>query len=269
MNEKEGINILPIIGGGGGMDSATAMAMANNNPWMYLVMLALFGGGAFGNYGNRGGVGVGAAALDIETQNKLNSLQAQINDNNNNEWAREAIQGNTFAISQLSQSLNVNYNALSAAIANITNSINQLGAQNGMGFAGVTNAINLGNLNLIQQLKDCCCATQKQILEQGYQGRIETINQTNDLSTVMRAESGLVRAEVASFRQAWENSRYQDVVADKQRLQTELDMIRTQQGTSAAIAPIAQEVQNLKYQLQSFFNAYGGVAKTTVQTGGQ
>ena len=231
MNEKEGINILPVVGGGS--DTATAMAMMNNNPWMYLVMLALFGGGAWG-YGNRGGVTPGAAALDIETQNKLNSLQAQINDNNNNQWAREAIQGNTFAISQLAQNLNVDYNAIVAAINTVNAGIAQLGAQTGMGFAGVTNAINLGNLNIIQQFKDCCCATQKQILEQGYQGRIETINQTNDLSTVMRTETGLARAEIASFRQEWENSRYQDAVAEKTRLQTELDLLRTQQGTAAA-----------------------------------
>ena len=153
MGEKEGINILPVVGGGSNTDTATAMAMMNNNPWMYLVMLALFGGGNLG-FGNRGGVGPGAAALDIETQNKLNSLQAQINDNNINQWAREAIQGNTLAISQLSQNLGVNYNALSAAISNVKDAIFQVGAQNGMGFAGVTNAINLGNLNLVQQLKD-------------------------------------------------------------------------------------------------------------------
>ena len=126
------------------------------------------------------------------------------------------------------QNLNVDYNALTQAINTVNFGISQLGAQTGMGFAGVTNAINLGNLNLIQQMKDCCCGTQKQILEQGYQGRIETINQTNDLSTVMRAESGLVRAEVGAFRQAWENSRYQDVVAEKTRLQTELDLLRSQ-----------------------------------------
>jgi len=79
-------------------------------------------------------------------------------------------------------------------------SITQLGAQNGMGFAGVINSINMGNLNLVQQLKDCCCATQKQILEQGYQGRIETINQTNDLLSGMRVENGLTRTEIAAFR---------------------------------------------------------------------
>lgn len=244
------------------MDAATAMAMQNNNPWMYLVMLALFGGGNGFGWGNRGGVGAGAAALDIETQNKLNSLQAQINDNNNNQWAREAIQGNGFAISQLAQSLNVDYNAMQNAINNVVAAITAVGAQNGMGFAGVTNAINLGNLNIIQQMKDCCCATQKQILEQGYQGRIETINQTNDLQTSIRVENGLTRTEVAAFRQAWENARYQDVVAEKTRLQTELDLLRQSQGTAALIAPINAEVQKLEYQMQQFINTYSPLKAT-------
>ena len=257
MDEK--INILPCASG---TDSATAMAMMNNNPWMYLVMLALFGGGGFG-YGNRG-----TGVLEAETQNKLNALTTQINDNNNNQWAREAIQGNTFAISQLSQSLGVDYNALQGAIGGLNMAISQLGAQNGMGFAGVVNAINLGNLNLIQQLKDCCCATQKQILEQGYQGRIETINQTNDLQTSFRVENGLTRAEVAAFRQAWEAKIYQDVVAEKTRLQTELDLMRQAQGTQAAIGaaitPLNLELQQLKMTLQ---NVYG--AKTATTTSGQ
>lgn len=255
MDEK--INILPMAGNN---DTATAMAMMNNNPWMYLVMLALFGNG-FNNRGNGNGL------LDVETQNKLSALSNQINDNNNNQWAREAIQGNTFAISQLSQSLGVDYNALREAIGGVTMAITQLGAQNGMGFAGVMNAINLGQLNLVQQLKDCCCATQKQILEQGYQGRIETINQTNDLLTGMRVESGLTRTEVAAFRQAWENARYQDVLAEKERLQTELDLLRTQQGTAALMAPMQTELKQLEWQMQQFINTYnGGSGRTTSAT---
>lgn len=266
MGEKEGINILPVVGSGGGgsSDAATTMALMNNNPWMYLIMLALFGNG-FGIGGNnRPGVSPGAAALDIETQNKLSSLQAQLNDNNNNQWAREAIQGNTFAISQLAQNLNVDYNQLTQAINSVNFGIAQLGSQTGMGLAGVTNAINLGNLNIIQQLKDCCCATQKQILEQGYQSRIETISQTNDLSTVMRAEAGLARAEIAAFRQAWENSRYQDAVAEKTRLQTELDLLRSQNGTQAMIAPLTSEIQRLEWQFRSL---YGGQSKSGGQQG--
>ena len=258
MDEK--INILPMTGGG--QDATTAMAMMNNNPWMYLVMLALFGNGAFGN--NNGAAVNGV--LDMETQNKLNSLQSQINDNNNNAWAREAITSNgtrsEFAISQLAQNIGVGVAELRNAIGVVNAGIAQLGAQNGMGFAGVTNAINLGNLNLVQQLKDCCCGLKTQVLEQGYQGRIETINQTNDLLTGMRVENGLTRAEVASFRQAWENARYQDVVAEKTRLQTELDLLRTQQGTAAMITPLQNEIQRMEWQIRNLFNTYGGSSKS-------
>jgi len=53
----ERINILPFNSSN---DSATAMALMQNNPWMYLVMLALFGGGNWGNNNVNG-------ALDVET----------------------------------------------------------------------------------------------------------------------------------------------------------------------------------------------------------
>lgn len=257
-NENDGIHILKDDSG------INAMAMMNNNPWMYLVMLALFGNGGFGWGGNRGAGTNGV--LDMETQNKLNSLQAQINDNNNNQWAREAIQGNGFAISQLAQNLNVDYNALQAAVGGLNMAIANLGAQNGMGFAGVINAINLGNLNLIQNLKDCCCGLKTQILEQGYQGRIETINQTNDLQTSIRVENGLTRTEVAAFRQAWENSRYQDVVAEKTRLQTELDLLRTDQAAAARIAPLQRQLTILEGQMMSLLN--GRAATATASTNG-
>lgn len=259
---EDKINILPMAGGN---DGVSAMALMQNNPWMYLVMLALFGGGNWGWGGNRG-MAAADGVLDMETQNKLNSLQAQINDNNNNQWAREAIQGNTFAISQLSQNLNVDYNALNGAISGLNMAIANLGAQNGMGFAAVMNAINLGNLNLIQNLKDCCCGLKTQILEQGYQGRIETINQTNDLQTTMRAESGLVRAEVASFRQAWENSRYQDKVAEATRLQTELDLLRNDQAAAARIAPLQRQLTILEGQMMSLLNNYSGRTTPTATT---
>ena len=208
------------------------MAMMMNNPWMYLVMLALFGNGAWGNNGGRSNADYVA-------------LSNQINDNNNNQWAREAIQGNGFAISQLAQNLNVDYNAMSNAVNNVVAAVNAVGAQNGMGFAAVNNAINLGNLNIIQQLKDCCCA----------------------LQTSIRVENGLVRAEVAAFRQAWENSRYQDVVAEKTRLQTELDLLRQSQGTAALIAPVTAEVQKLEYQMQNLLNVYGSKTAAASTTG--
>lgn len=231
-----------------------AMAMQNNNPWMYLVMLALFGNGGWGNNNRNSGAEYAA-------------LSAQINDNNNNSIAREAIQGNAFALSQLAQNLNVDTNQLRDAISLVNAGIANVANQTGMGFMGVQNAINLGNLNLIQQLKDCCCNMQTQVLNQGYQNQIQTINQTNDLQTAMRVENGLTRTEVASFRQAWENARYQDVVADKQRLQTELDLIRTNNTTTGAINAA---VAPLQAQINALSNAviYGVKNTSTVQQNG-
>lgn len=233
-----------------GNSAMEAMAMQNNNPWMYLVMLALFGNGGWGNNRNN----------DAQYM----ALSNQIADNNNNRYAFDAIQGNGFALSQLAQNLNVDTNQLRDAVGNVKDAIFNLGAANGMGFAGVTNSINLGNLNLIQQLKDCCCQQKELTITQGYQNQIQTINQTNDLQTSQRVENGLTRAEIASFRQAWENSRYQDVVAEKTRLQTELDLIRTNQSTQAYIAPLQQAVNNLTAQ----FQMYTGQKASTVQTNG-
>lgn len=232
-----------------GSDPTTAMAMMNNNPWMYLVMLALFNNGGFG----------GGNGRNIEAQ--LASLQDQINNNNNNQWAREAIQGNGFAISQLAQNLNVDNNALREAVGTVKDAIFQSSSQNGMGFMGVTNAITLGNTNIIQQLKDCCCAMQKQTLEQGYQGRIETIQQTDDLKSALRAEVGLTRTEIAAFRQAWEAKNYQDVVAQNARLQTELDLLRQNDAAAAREQRLQQQLTAMQMQIQMYMNPFG--VKTT------
>ena len=230
-------------------DPTTAMALMNNNPWMYLVMLALFNNGGYG----------GGNGRNIEAQ--LASLQDQINSNNNNQYVREAINGNGFAISQLAQNLNVDANSLREAINTVNFGIANLGSQTGMGFAGVTNAVNLGNLNLIQQLKDCCCSMQRQTLEQGYQGRIETIQQTDDLKSALRAEVGLTRTEIAAFRQAWEAKNYQDVVAEKTRLQTELDLVRQNDAAAAREQRIQQQLTAMQMQIQMYINPFG--VKTT------
>ena len=231
-------------------DPTTAMAMMNNNPWMYLVMLALFNNGGFGGNGR-----------NLEAQ--IASLQDQINSNNNNQYVREAINGNGFAISQLAQNLNVDANSLREAINTVNFGIANLGSQTGMGFAGVTNAVNLGNLNLIQQLKDCCCAMQRQTLEQGYQGRIETIQQTDDLKSALRTEVGLTRTEVAAFRQAWEAKNYQDVVAQNARLQTELDLLRQNNATAAMMLPLQNQITAMTAQMQLLT----GVKTTPAATG--
>lgn len=50
--------------------------------------------------------------------------------------------------------------------------IQQVGGQVGFSAERVINAVNLGDLNIVQQLKDCCCQTQQNIIKMGYENQL-------------------------------------------------------------------------------------------------
>ena len=95
------------------MDAMGMAAMMNggynswqNNPFLYLILLAMFGGNGFGWGGNRG-------AMQTE---QFDSLRNQIADNQNNQLAMDAIKGNASAIDQLATNLGCSVNSLTLAI---------------------------------------------------------------------------------------------------------------------------------------------------------
>lgn len=88
---------------GGGMNNWM------NNPFAHLMFLALFCNGGFG-FGD--GHGAGIATQGIETQAQLNAIRTQLQDNQNADCIKSAIQGNGFALSQLAQTLNIDFNTL-------------------------------------------------------------------------------------------------------------------------------------------------------------
>ena len=137
-----------------------------NNPFLYLIFLAMFGGNGFG-FGNRG-----QGLQDAEIQGKLNALSQQMSDNHNNGIALGAIQGNDADIRTLQSSLNCDFNQLQTALCNVRNAITEVGGKVGYSAEKVINAANLGNMNIIQQLKDCCCTTQQNITRMGYENQL-------------------------------------------------------------------------------------------------
>lgn len=172
-----------------GLDAASMMAMQQNqmfnNPWAYLILLSIFQNGGFGNrFGNgpsNGAVASGVIASDVDA--KLNALAGQIQDNQSTNSILSAIQGNSFAQSQLAQDLNVNRNTIIQAVNDVNMAIAQVGASTGLGIAGVQAAISNGNLNIIQSMKDCCCNIRAEVLQQGYNSQLQTLEQTNTLNT--------------------------------------------------------------------------------------
>ena len=157
-----------------------------NNPFVYLVWMMF--AGRFFNNGGWDGIGNGQGQQNIEVQNQLQAIRSQMQDNQNSNLIMDAVKGNATAIGQLSSNLNCDFNALQNAICCVKSAIEQVGGQVGFSAERVINAVNMGDCNVIQALKDCCCATQKSILEMGYQNQLQNCQQTN---TIMTGISGV------------------------------------------------------------------------------
>lgn len=76
------------------------------------------------------------------------------------------------ALGQLAQNLNCDFNQLQQGVSAVQSAIQQVAGQVGFSAERVINAANLGDLNIVQQLKDCCCQTQQSILNMGYQNQL-------------------------------------------------------------------------------------------------
>ena len=155
-------------------DLATMMAMNGgmngmwNNPFIYLVWM-MFAGRFFGNNGWG----------DQESQ--LSAIREQMGTNQNTTLLMDAIKGNSTALGQLANSLGCDFNTLKESICDVRNAIATVGGQVGFSSERVINAIQQGDCSVVQAVKDCCCNTQKSILEMGYQNQLANCNQTNTL----------------------------------------------------------------------------------------
>lgn len=132
-----------------------------NNPFAYIMFLALFRNG----FGGFSGDGNGAGVQGIETQAQLNAIRTQLQDNQNADCIKSAIQGNSFALSQLAQTLNIDFNTLQKCCCDVQAAIQHVAGQVGFSAERVINAVNLGDCNIIQALQKCCCETQRQIAD--------------------------------------------------------------------------------------------------------
>lgn len=144
-----------------------------NNPFAYMMMMSwmrMFGNGD--GWGGRDGQN----AQNIELQNQIQSLRSQLQDNQNTSLLRDALgdgfSRNDFALSQLAQNLNVDFNSLKDVVCNIQASIQQVAGQVGFSAERVINAANLGDMNIITALKDCCCGVKELVQRQGYENQL-------------------------------------------------------------------------------------------------
>lgn len=158
-----------------GLSEAALLNSMNNNGFggnnaMWFLLLLLLGGRGWNGWGNGNGVGT-----------EFSLLQDQAQQNQNTNLLREAMRDNYSAVQQLAQNLNCDFNTLSQCCCDLKQAIATVSGQVGFSAERVINAVNMGDCNVIQAIKDCCCATQKEILTQGYQNQLAICGQTREL----------------------------------------------------------------------------------------
>lgn len=164
-NRRDDNNMWPLAMMNGGMNGW------QSNPFAYLMFLALFRNGGFGNWGEGNGAAA-ATTQGIETQAQLNAIRTQLQDTSNADCIKQAVQGNGFALSQLAQTLNIDFNTLQKCCCDVQAAIQQVSGQVGFSAERVINAAQMGDLNIIQTLKDCCCQTQQLVQRMGYENQL-------------------------------------------------------------------------------------------------
>ena len=155
-----------------------------NNPFAYLMFLALFRNGGFGFGGD--GHGAGVATQGIETQAQLNAIRTQLQDNQNADCIKSAIQGNGFALSQLAQTLNIDFNTLQKCCCDVQAAIQQVAGQVGFSAERVIAAIERGNSGLLAAVKDRCCQTQKELIQMAGDIKLQNCQMTGELRNGQR-----------------------------------------------------------------------------------
>lgn len=212
-----------------------------NNPFAYLMFLALFRNGEFG-FGS--GHGTGVATQGIETQAQLNAIRTQLQDNQNADCIKSAIQGNAFALSQLAQTLNIDFNTLQKCCCDVQAAIQNVAGQVGFSAERVINAVNMGDCNVIQAIQNCCCQTQRQIAD--FRGDLFLQN-CKDTAELRNGQRDLGQAITQGFSQV-----------AFQAQQDKCDIIRAGQDNTQRIIDTlnnhwkdeqAREIQDLKAQL--------------------
>jgi len=143
------------------------------------IIASMFGwgnGNGFGFGGNWGG-GNGAAGF----------LSNQLSNDSGRELIMQAVtnqgEASRTAIQTLATTLGQDFNLVNQGVQTVQNALSNLALQHAVSVPQIINSIQNGDASIISAFQNCCCQTQKQIMEQGYQSQIATLNQTNQLGS--------------------------------------------------------------------------------------
>ena len=243
-----------------GVDPNVLLAMKGNNGmcgeggWFMWVIFLFFlmgwGGNGWGGFGNNGRGG----------------LANEINNDYGRSLLMDAIGGNRNALSNLATQLNCTEGQIQNAISALTSQVQNVGNQVGMSGMQTINALQQGNMQIAQQIANCCCENRFAICQQT--GTLQ--NAINNVAVSQeRAVSSLAYAtkdQTCDLHNAIKESTQTIVDGQKQaemrELQNKIDALREENSTfksstmtsqivGQAVAPINAVLAGLQNEVAS------------------
>lgn len=202
-------------------------------------LFPLMGRGGWGNGfggGNEGGCPSGAGLANL------------INNDNGRELLMSAIQGNGQAINNLATNLNCSVGQIQQAINGVSAKVAEVGCQVGMSSQQIINAIQAGNCQIANQMAQCCCDVKTSIERQGYENRIATINQTDDLKSNANTQFNIIGAKIDAQTQIINDKFCQ---LEMREMQNKIDTLRAEKSALELSASQQAQTANIVNQLRT------------------
>lgn len=197
---------------------------------IFLFFLMGWGGNGWGGFGN----------------GRAGGIANEINNDYGRSLLMDAIGGNRNALSNLATQLNCTEGQIQAAISALTTQVGQVGNQVGMSGMQVINALQQGNMQIAQQMAQCCCDNKMAICQQtnALQNSINTVatGQERGFSAVayetQRQTCDIQNAIKGSTQQILDGQRQ----AEMREMQNKIDKLREENSTFKSSAMTSQIV---------------------------
>lgn len=240
--------LLPNLMGGNRLDPNLLLALnngyRNQDMWggagmWWIWILLLFGWGRNG-FGGWGGYGNGECCNN--GCNNCAALPWALNSDTGRELLMQAIQGNGDAIRQLASTLNCDVKSIETNLCNIQSLIQNVGNQVGLTSQQVINSIQNIGCTIGNQINQCCCTLQSAIERQGYEGRIATIQQTDEIKADANSKFNIISAKIDAQSQLL-GDKFNDL--EKRELQNKISTLQQEKSTLETSALLQQQSRTI------------------------
>ena len=223
-----------------GVDPNVLLAMKGNNGmcgeggWFMWVIFLFFlmgwGGNGWGGFGNNG----------------RGSLANEINNDYGRSLLMDAIGGNRNALSNLATQLNCTEGQIQNAISALTSQVQSVGNQVGMSGMQTINALQQGNMQIAQQIANCCCENRLAMCQQTgtLQNAINNVavSQERAVSSLAYATKDQTCDLHNAIKEATAELKAGQTAAEFRDMQDKIDHLREENGTYKSSAMMSQIV---------------------------